>query len=56
MKIRHREPLKKFLGYTKVLKKDATGVSSIKKDGVLVSDSRAKPISFPSSIAPFTFW
>ena len=34
--------MKKFWEYIKSLKKDASGVSPLKKDGVLVSDSKGK--------------
>ena len=34
--------MKKLWGYIKSLKKDASGVSPLKKDGVFVSDSKGK--------------
>ena len=34
--------MKKFWGYIKSIKKDASGVSPLKKDGVFVSDSKGK--------------
>jgi hypothetical protein len=37
-----RQPLKKFWGYIKALKKDASGTSPLKKDGVLISDAKGK--------------
>ena len=38
----HKQPLKKFWGYIKSLKKDASGVAPLKQDGVLVSDAKGK--------------
>ena len=37
-----KQPLKKFFGFIKSLKKDASGVAPLKRDGVLVSDSKGK--------------
>jgi hypothetical protein len=39
---RRTQPLKKFFGFVKSLKKDASGVAPLKKDGVLVSDAKGK--------------
>ena len=36
------QTLKKFYSYVKSLKKDASGTSPLKRDGVLISDSKGK--------------
>jgi hypothetical protein len=38
----HRQPLKKFWGYIKALKRDNSGTSPLKKDGVLITDAKGK--------------
>ena len=38
----NRQPMKKFWGYIKSLKKDTSGVAPLKQDGVLVSDAKGK--------------
>ena len=37
-----KQPMKKFWGYIKSLKKDASGTAPLKQDGVLVSDTKGK--------------
>ena len=37
-----KQPMKKFWGYIKSLKKDASGVAPLKQDGVLISDAKGK--------------
>ena len=38
----NRQPMKKFWGYVKSLKKDASGTAPLKQEGVLVSDAKGK--------------
>ena len=37
-----RQPLKKFWGFIKSLKKDSSGTAPLKEDGVLISDAKGK--------------